>query len=82
MLLSAVGIFESIDPRLACDTMLEALDETHFRGALMTGSTPAELGSAALQLFTCASSGDELGDLVGRSTACCTARGSSVLYRR
>ena len=75
MLLSAVGIFEPIDPRLACDTMLEALDETHFRGALMTGSTPAELGSAALQLFTCASSGDELGDLVGRSTGMLYSQG-------
>ena len=70
MLMSAVTIFESIDSQLAKETMLEALNETHFQGGSgSAGCTPHDVGTAALRLLSVTSSGDETADLVATSTA-------------
>ena len=68
-LLRSAYIFEFLDREFARDTLLEALNESHFRGGLMVGSTPAEVGSVALRFLSDSSSGDETAELVARSTA-------------
>ena len=67
-LLRSAQIFKGLDQESARATLLEALDESHFRGGLMIGFTPAEVGSVASGLLSEISSGDEAADLVAKST--------------
>jgi DNA-binding CsgD family transcriptional regulator len=69
MLLQAAAIFESIDSELVGETMLEALDETHFRGGESAGCTPAEVGETALRLLPVIAPDDPAANLVAKSTA-------------
>ena len=70
MLMSAVTLFESINPQLANETMLEVLSETHFQGGSdIAGCTPPEVGAATLRLLSTTTSGNEAADLVAATTA-------------
>jgi DNA-binding CsgD family transcriptional regulator len=69
MLLEAVTIFESVDSKMVGETMLEALDETHFRGRESIGCTPAEVGITTLRLLADIAPDDHAAHLVAKSTA-------------
>ncbi len=50
ILLAAARAFAPTAPDLARETMLEALEQTFVRGRAIEGTTPAEVGQAALSL--------------------------------
>jgi DNA-binding CsgD family transcriptional regulator len=49
-LLAAARAFAPTEPDLACETMLEALEQTFVRGHAIEGTTPVEVGQAALSM--------------------------------
>ena len=51
-LLAAAQAFASIDPDLARETMLEALEQTFIRGNLVLDTTPYDVGHAALAMVS------------------------------
>ncbi|UQX87104.1 LuxR C-terminal-related transcriptional regulator [Jatrophihabitans telluris] len=52
ILMSSATVFAAIDIDMARETMLEALEQTFIRGALITGTTPLEVGRAALLMVS------------------------------
>jgi DNA-binding CsgD family transcriptional regulator len=52
ILLAAAQVFAKIDATMARETMLEALEQTFIRGSLILGTTPSEVGGAAMAMVT------------------------------